>query len=105
MEAIICHSPVVIRAFVFGHQRLHTGVLVQLNSDEASKYSIDDILVQVQQAVEAANQHAPSHSRIMPQMIKCLPMNQRLPATDKGNVLIILFVCVLYYTCFLSDYS
>jgi long-subunit acyl-CoA synthetase (AMP-forming) len=86
MEGTMCHFPIVHRAFVFGHQRLCTGVLIQLNKEEADNYSIDEILDQVWEAVETANKSAPSHSRVVRQMVKCLPMNKILPTTDKGNV-------------------
>jgi long-subunit acyl-CoA synthetase (AMP-forming) len=86
MEDIICHFPIVQRAFVFGHQRLCTGVLIQLNREQADNYSIDEILDKVWEAVEASNKLAPSHSRIVRQMVKCLPMKQVLRITDKGNV-------------------
>ncbi len=86
MESTISHSSIVERALVFGHQRLCTGVLIQLNREEADNYSIDEILEKVWEAVEIANESAPSHSRILRQMVKCLPMNKILPTTDKGNV-------------------
>ncbi len=86
MESTINHSAIVQRALVFGHQRLCTGVLIQLNREEADNYSTDEIFEKVWKAVETANESAPSHSRILRQMVKCLPMNKILPITDKGNV-------------------
>lgn len=82
----MCQSPIVYRALVFGHQRLCTGVLIQLNREVADNYSVDEILDKVWEVVQAANVLAPSHSRIVRQMVKCLPMNKILPVTDKGNV-------------------
>ncbi len=86
MESTICQFSIVQRAMVFGHERICTGVLIQLNKEEADNYSIDEILEKVWKAIEAANESAPSHSRILRQMMKCLPMNKTLPTTDKGNV-------------------
>lgn len=92
MEDTLIHFPIIHRALIFGHQRLCTGVLVELNRIEADDYSIDENLDKVWQAIEAANKSAPSHSRIVRQMVKCLPMNKTLPTTEKGNVS--LFCCL-----------
>ncbi|CAF3948920.1 unnamed protein product, partial [Adineta steineri] len=87
MEHNICASPLVKRAAVFGHKRLCTGVLIELNREEAEKYSNDEISDLVWEAVQAANKTAPNHSRIVRQMIKCLPMSKTLSITDKGNIM------------------
>jgi len=91
MESTMSLFSIVYRSLVFGHQRLCTGVLIQLNKQEADNYSIDEILDKVWEAVEAANKLAPSHSRVVRQMVKCLPMNKVLPITDKGNVSLFCF--------------
>lgn len=78
--------PIIRQALVFGHERLCTGVLIQLNRDEADNYPIDEIFDKVWEAIETANKSAPSHSKIVHQMVKCLPMKKVLPTTDKGNV-------------------
>lgn len=79
-------NPLIQGAHVFGHDRLCTGVLIELAPEQAKNLSIDEILEQVWQAVETANQTAPSHSRIVREMVKCLPFNKILPTTDKGSV-------------------
>ena len=40
----------------------------------------------VYESVKEANKIAPNHSAIMPEMVKLIPLSQRLPATDKGTV-------------------
>ncbi|CAF0799195.1 unnamed protein product [Adineta steineri] len=87
MEHNICAFPIVKHAAVFGHKRLCTGVLIELNREEADNYSNDEIPDLVWEAVQAANKTAPNHSRIVRQMIKCLPMSKTLSVTDKGNIM------------------
>jgi hypothetical protein len=41
----------------------------------------------VEAAVDAANQDAPAHSKIVfPDMVKVLPLLEKLPVTDKGTI-------------------
>ena len=86
MEDTICQHSLVDRALVFGHQRFCTGVLVQLNKRAASSCSSEQIHDELWNAVQAANSLAPSHSRIVRQMIARLPQDAFFPTTDKGNV-------------------
>ena len=86
MEETICQHSLVDQALVFGHQRFCTGVLIRLNKRAASSYSSEQIHDELWKAVQAANDLAPSHSRIVRQMIARLPMDEFFPTTDKGNV-------------------
>jgi len=90
-ENTLYHFSIIRRALIFGHQRLCTGVLIQLNREEADNYSIDEIFDKVWEAIETANKSAPSHSRIVRQMVKCLPMKKSFPKTNKGNVSLFYF--------------
>ncbi|CDH50372.1 l-aminoadipate-semialdehyde dehydrogenase [Lichtheimia corymbifera JMRC:FSU:9682] len=42
---------------------------------------------EVQGIVSKANKDAPSHSTILPQMVYILPLEKRLPSTDKGTIM------------------
>ncbi|CAO3664962.1 unnamed protein product [Umbelopsis ramanniana] len=72
---------------VIGQGRAATSVLVQLDVEEAMRRDIYDILNIVEAAVDVANQDAPAHSKIVfPDMVKILPLLERLPVTDKGTI-------------------
>ncbi|KAI9030907.1 hypothetical protein CLU79DRAFT_694734 [Phycomyces nitens] len=86
IEATIRQCPIVHQCAVFGQGRQCTGVLVELSLDECQKYAPDEMLDLVYSAVQKANKEAPSHSMILKQMIKILPLNKTLPATDKGTI-------------------
>lgn len=41
----------------------------------------------MESAVDVANRDAPSHSRLVfPDMVKILPLSEKLPVTDKGTI-------------------
>lgn len=87
IELAIRQHSIVEHAVVLGHQYLFCSVLIQLNIDEAFKYELREIEQQVFAAVQDANKDAPSHSHIVPDLVKILPMSKRLPITNKGNVI------------------
>ena len=87
MEITIRRHPIVEQAVVIGHQRFCCSVLIQLNIEEAFKYEFHEIEQKVFDAVQDGNIDAPTHSRIVPALIKLLPMNKRLPVTSKDNVI------------------
>ncbi|KAI9030908.1 hypothetical protein CLU79DRAFT_785955 [Phycomyces nitens] len=86
IEATIRQCPIVHQCAVFGQGCQCTGVLVELSPDECQKYAPDEMVNLVYSAVQKANKEAPSHSMILKQMIKILPLNKTLPATDKGTI-------------------
>ncbi|KAI8140030.1 hypothetical protein BJV82DRAFT_716146 [Fennellomyces sp. T-0311] len=86
MEEEIAGIKVVKCCTVIGESRPCTAVLVQLEMKEAIKCRPEEMIDQVHRAVKSANKVAPSFSRILPQMVYILPLNQELPTTGKGNV-------------------
>ncbi|KAL0092096.1 hypothetical protein J3Q64DRAFT_1819684 [Phycomyces blakesleeanus] len=86
MEATIRQCPIIFQCAVFGQGRQCTGVLIELSSEECQKYAPDEMIDLVYSAVQNANKDAPSHSVILKQMIKILPLNKKLPSTDKGTI-------------------
>lgn len=112
MEAAIRNfHEVISQSVVIGHGRTATAAIVQLDTEEAMKTDIYDILNigrcktklwnlqhqhvtiynfgirTVEAAVDVANRDAPSHSKIVfPDMVKILPLSETLPSTDKGTV-------------------
>ncbi|KAH8550961.1 hypothetical protein BGW37DRAFT_496684 [Umbelopsis sp. PMI_123] len=88
MEAAIRNFHHLIeQCVVIGHGRAATCLLVQLDANEAMRRDIYDILNIVETAVDIANRDAPSHSKIVfPDMVKVLPLIEKLPMTDKGTI-------------------
>lgn len=86
IEACLRQSPFVKQAVVLGHQRECTAALVELDMDHAIQHDPQEILKGVHAAVEQANKECPDHSRLLPQMVRILPLNQSLPCTDKGTI-------------------
>ncbi|CAF4000764.1 unnamed protein product [Rotaria sp. Silwood2] len=87
IELAIQEHPIIKRAVVVGHQRFCCSVLIELNLEEAFQYELRSIEEQVFTAVQSANKDAPTHSRIIPALIKILPMSKHLPITGKGNII------------------
>ncbi|KAI8141740.1 hypothetical protein BJV82DRAFT_617342 [Fennellomyces sp. T-0311] len=87
MEHAINSAKVVKCSTVIGEGRQCTAALVELELEQAVKYSPQEMIDQVHKAVEQANKNAPSYSTILPQMVYVLPLNQQLPTADKGNVI------------------
>ncbi|KAJ8516174.1 hypothetical protein ONZ45_g6511 [Pleurotus djamor] len=72
---------------VIGHQRRVTAAIVQLDEAYAQRFSEDDRLSMVYDAIDSANREAPSHSRILHEMVFVIPFgySKKLPKTPKGN--------------------
>jgi thioester reductase-like protein len=87
METAIRQSNVVSQVAVLGHGRQCTAALVTIDLDSSMNLSPDEIVSHVHDAVKEANKECPSHSTILPQMVKILPFNKSLPSTDKGTVM------------------
>lgn len=86
MEATLRQSHIIKQAAVLGHARQCTAALVELDNTYALDYSPEDIIDEVRKAIKQVNVECPSHSAILPQMVKILPFNKSLPSTDKGSV-------------------
>ncbi|KAI9483645.1 MAG: hypothetical protein EXX96DRAFT_648358 [Benjaminiella poitrasii] len=86
MEATIRESPMVKQVAVLGHARQCTAALVEINVEHAMGFSPEEIINAIHDAVKEANKNCPSHSVILPQMVKILRFNQALPSTDKGTI-------------------
>ncbi len=87
MENTIQRSPLVKKVAVIGHNQFCTAALIQLNVEEASNYDFNEIEENIWTFVSEANKEAPSHSRIVRQLVKILPMSKSLPVTHKGNLM------------------
>ncbi|KAG1168167.1 hypothetical protein G6F36_012313 [Rhizopus arrhizus] len=86
MENTIRLCPIVKQVAVVGQGRQCTAALIELNMEEVVSYGPQEMTAIVQEAVDEANKECPSHSTILPEMIKILPFNKSLPSTDKGTV-------------------
>ncbi|KAG0889686.1 hypothetical protein G6F33_012846 [Rhizopus arrhizus] len=87
IESTIRQSPMVKQVAVLGHGYQCTSALIEIDLDYAINYGPEEIIIAVHEAVEDANKECPSHSTILPQMVKILPFSKSLPSTDKGTVM------------------
>ncbi|CAF1303367.1 unnamed protein product [Rotaria sordida] len=87
MEDIIRCSPLVKQISIIGHNQFCTAALIQLNLEEASNYNFNQIEENIWKVIEQANKEAPSHSRLLRQLVTILPINEILPVTEKGNLM------------------
>ncbi|CAF0981994.1 unnamed protein product [Adineta steineri] len=87
MEYTIRSSPLIKNVAIIGHNQFCTAALIQLNIEEASNYDFNEIEESVWKIVQEANKEAPSHSRLVRQLVKILPMNKTLFVTHKGNLM------------------
>ncbi|EPQ26199.1 uncharacterized protein PFL1_06135 [Pseudozyma flocculosa PF-1] len=97
IESVIRSSPLVADCIVFGAGRALAGVLIipsesalgEVGGDgatggEARKRALWHAVLPV---VERANRQAPSHSRIVPEMVRVLSPCSRFPRADKGSLI------------------
>ncbi|KAH7098977.1 L-aminoadipate-semialdehyde dehydrogenase [Auriculariales sp. MPI-PUGE-AT-0066] len=86
--AIRGNSPYVAEAIVFGAGRPQTGVLL-LPSDLAQEENLsrEYFIQKVWPVIEVANAVAPSHSRILPEMVEVLPYGTHIPVATKMSIL------------------
>ncbi|CAF4922873.1 unnamed protein product [Rotaria sp. Silwood1] len=87
IELAIQEHSIIKRAVVLGHQRSYCSALIELNIEEALKHELRSIEEHVFTAVQVGNKNAPTHSRIIPPLIKIFPINENLPITGKGNII------------------
>ncbi|KAJ7257959.1 L-aminoadipate-semialdehyde dehydrogenase [Mycena haematopus] len=84
--AIRGNSPYVAEAIVFGAGKPQVGCLI-LPSDLAQSFSNAEIMEKIWPVVEQANAQAPTHSRILPEMIEILPHGTQIPIATKMSIL------------------
>ncbi|KIY43648.1 acetyl-CoA synthetase-like protein [Fistulina hepatica ATCC 64428] len=84
--AIRGNSPYVAEAIVFGAGRPQTGCLI-LPSDLAKDFTPDELMKKVWPVIELANAAAPTHSRLLPEMVAFLPHGTQIPVATKMSIL------------------
>lgn len=82
------NSPLVAECIVFGDQRPNAGALL-LPSEAGAELSKDPkaFIDAVWPVIEDANSRAPSHSRILPEMVDVLPYGTEIPVATKMSIL------------------
>ncbi|CAO1626804.1 unnamed protein product [Sympodiomycopsis kandeliae] len=85
MESKIRSSKFVDDVLVFGAGKQQTGALVIL-SQEAEEPG-QDAMKLIWPAIEAANSEAPSHSRLLPELIRLLPSTFNFAKADKMSLI------------------
>lgn len=75
-----------LAAIVFGDGRPQIGCLI-LPSEACAGMSSEDIKKSIIPAVEVANAAAPTHSRIVPELVEILPIGTYVPIATKGSIL------------------
>ena len=76
----------IFPAIVFGAGRPQTGCLI-LPSDLGKDLNREQLMEKVWPVVEQANAEAPSHSRLLPEMIELLPYGTTIPVATKMSIL------------------
>ncbi|GAA6034265.1 hypothetical protein JCM8097_003814 [Rhodosporidiobolus ruineniae] len=78
-------SPYIAEAVVFGTERSQAGALIIL-SDSVNPATPRSKLVElIKPALDLANSEAPSHSRLVQEMLVFLPASTVIPRADKGS--------------------
>ncbi|KAK7454620.1 hypothetical protein VKT23_011373 [Stygiomarasmius scandens] len=80
------NSPYVAEAIVFGAGKPQTGCLI-LPSELAKDMSKKDLMQKIWPVIEEVNEQAPSHSRLLPEMIEFLPYGTAIPVATKMSIL------------------
>ncbi|WVQ76625.1 hypothetical protein IAR50_006298 [Cryptococcus sp. DSM 104548] len=86
--AIRGHSPLIQECIVFGDGKPQVGALI-LPSEQGAELSKNpkQFLDTVWPVIEQANAEAPSHSRILPEMVEILPFGTEIPVATKMSIL------------------
>ncbi|KAL1746963.1 hypothetical protein HDZ31DRAFT_32891 [Schizophyllum fasciatum] len=84
--AIRGNSPLVQEAIVFGAGRPQTGCLV-LPSELAKDMLRNELMEKIWPVIEMANEAAPTHSRLLPEMVEFLPYGTQIPVATKMSIL------------------
>ncbi|KAJ3986293.1 L-aminoadipate-semialdehyde dehydrogenase [Lentinula detonsa] len=80
------NSPYVAEAIVFGAGKPTTGCLI-LPSELAKDLSNSELMEKIWPVIEEANAEAPTHSRLLPEMIGFLPYGTQIPIATKMSIL------------------
>lgn len=84
MELSIRGSPHVAEAIVFGAGKPQAGALIVLSGQHSNP---DAAMRLVWPSIEEANCKAPSHSRIIPELVHLLPQGTKFTSADKGSLI------------------
>lgn len=91
MEQEIRSSPFVREVILFGSGQLQVGCLIIPYVEEKKADQTDKdqnlLMSQIWPAIERANQEAPTHSRIVRELVHVLPDTTRFFSVDKGTVI------------------
>ncbi|KAK0470229.1 L-aminoadipate-semialdehyde dehydrogenase [Desarmillaria tabescens] len=87
MELCIRNSPYVAEAIVFGTGEPQTGCLI-LPSGLAHEEGLsrEELMSKVWPVIEQANAEAPTHSRLLPEMVEFLPYGTNIPVASKMSI-------------------
>ncbi|KAJ7623485.1 L-aminoadipate-semialdehyde dehydrogenase [Roridomyces roridus] len=80
------NSPYVTEAIVFGAGKPQTGCLI-LPSELGKDLGRAEFLDNLWPVVEQANAEAPTHSRLLPEMVEILPYETQIPVATKMSIL------------------
>ncbi|KAJ4473884.1 L-aminoadipate-semialdehyde dehydrogenase [Lentinula aciculospora] len=80
------NSPYVAEVIVFGSGKPTAGCLI-LPSDLAKDLSEFELMERIWPCIEQANAEAPTHSRLLPEMVGFLPYGTQVPVTPKMTIL------------------
>ncbi|KAI8146560.1 hypothetical protein BJV82DRAFT_599005 [Fennellomyces sp. T-0311] len=87
MENEIRNASIVKQCTVIGENRERTATLIELNEKRSAKYTPEEIIAQVYEAVRVANKEVLEHSAItVPELVYILPLGKTLPTIPKGPV-------------------
>ena len=87
MEETIRLSPFVQQVAIVGQDHFCTAAIIQLNIQQTFDFTSKQIEENIWKIVQQANRDAPSHSKILRELIYILPNDQILPITDKGTLM------------------
>ncbi|KAI9250957.1 hypothetical protein BDA99DRAFT_589278 [Phascolomyces articulosus] len=87
MELKISNEDIIQNCIIVGENKKCAAVLIGLAQNKAVKCSPTEMISKVYEAVRRANKRVPIHSAInVPSMVYILPLDKKLPLTDKGAV-------------------
>ncbi len=86
MELRCREHKLISRVAIIGHRRTACAAIIQLNEVEAQRYTEEECRDICRAVIKAANLEAPSHSKVVEDMLLVLPLGyKQIPVTPKGT--------------------
>lgn len=79
-------SPYISEAIIFGAGKPHIGAII-LPTEAGAELSHGELFKRIAPVIEKANEEAPTHSQLMPEMLIFIEGGTKIPRADKSSII------------------